>query len=242
LGLWRGLTGKEINGKKLFVSRAQKKEERERELREKFDAFKAERQKKYAGVNLYVKNLADTVDEKKLQAEFAKFGAITSLKIMTDDKKKSRGFGFVCFSSPDEATKAVTEMNGRMVDGKPLYVALAQRKEVRRAQLEQQHSQRRQPMNNMQFQGGPFGMYPPNPNQFQGQRFFPGGPGAQGMQMRRPFPPNPSAGGPQAQYQQNPAVVYGGVPVQGGPPMGAPQMGFARGQPMMYAASCAALP
>merc|ERR1712000_667424 len=49
---------------------------------------------------------------------------------------KSKGFGFVCFSNPDEASKAVSEMNQKMVNQKPLYVALAQRKDVRKNQLE----------------------------------------------------------------------------------------------------------
>lgn len=134
--------GTEINGKQIFVGRAQKKAERESELRQKFEQLKAERLAKYQGVNLYVKNLEDDWDDEKLKNEFGTFGTITSAKVMRDDKGVSRGFGFVCFNAPEEATRAVTEMNGRMCGSKPLYVALAQRKEVRRAQLEAQLAQR----------------------------------------------------------------------------------------------------
>ena len=124
----------------MFAGRAQKKAEREAELRAKFDDLRSERIAKYQGMNLYVKNLADSVDDDALRAEFAPLGTITSAKVMRDPGGKSKGFGFVCFTSPDEAARAVTDANGRMVAGKPMYVALAQRREVRRAQLEQQYS------------------------------------------------------------------------------------------------------
>ncbi|KAJ5142708.1 uncharacterized protein N7515_001495 [Penicillium bovifimosum] len=184
---------REVKSQKLYVGRAQKKHEREEELRKQYEAARMEKASKYQGVNLYVKNLTDDIDDEKLRDLFAPYGTITSAKVMrdaaersptpeaekegeetkeakegeekekevkteeketTEEKKteegeeseekknekkafgKSKGFGFVCFSSPDEASKAVTEMNQRMVNGKPLYVALAQRKDVRRSQLE----------------------------------------------------------------------------------------------------------
>ncbi|KAL5416159.1 Protein phosphatase PP2A regulatory subunit B [Paraphaeosphaeria minitans] len=180
------LNDTEFHGQKLYVGRAQKKHEREEELRKQYEAARLEKQSKYQGVNLYIKNLDDDVDDDKLRDMFSPFGTITSAKVMRDtlpaegseapaeeneeekkedeeekkegsgdeeskDKKenekvtikgekkilgKSKGFGFVCFSNPDEATKAVSDMNQKMIGGKPLYVALAQRKDVRKNQLE----------------------------------------------------------------------------------------------------------
>lgn len=132
------MNGKDVGGKTMVVNAAQKKSVREAELRNKHEMLRNERMQKYQGVNLYIKNLSDDIDDDRLRTEFSPYGTITSCKIMRDDKGFSRGFGFVCYTSPDEATKAVTELNGRMVGQKPIYVALAQRKDVRRAQLEAQ--------------------------------------------------------------------------------------------------------
>lgn len=151
------LNNKEYDGRAIYVGRAQKKAERQAELKHKFDKMKQERIQRYQGVNLYVKNLDDSITDDMLRENFSQFGSITSAKVMTDSESRkraqetgdgkdnlnlSKGFGFVCFSSPEEATKAVTEMNGRIVASKPLYVALAQRKEDRKAHLQQQYMQR----------------------------------------------------------------------------------------------------
>ncbi len=47
---------------------------------------------------------------------------------MTDDGGKSKCFGFVAFDSPEAAEKACTEMNGKEMDGKTLYVGRAQKR------------------------------------------------------------------------------------------------------------------
>jgi polyadenylate-binding protein len=153
---------KEVDGKEIYVGRAQKKAERQAELKEKFERMKMERINRYQGVNLYVKNLDEQIDDERLRKEFSQFGTITSARVMTENGR-TKGFGFVCFSSPEEATKAVTEMNGRIVVAKPLYVALAQRKEDRKAHLAAQYMQR---IAGMRMQG-----------QNVGQIFGPGGTG-----------------------------------------------------------------
>lgn len=156
------LNNKEVEGKEIYVGRAQKKAERQAELKEKFERMKMERINRYQGVNLYVKNLDEQIDDERLRKEFSQFGTITSARVMTEGGR-TKGFGFVCFSSPEEATKAVTEMNGRIVVAKPLYVALAQRKEDRKAHLAAQYMQR---IAGMRMQG-----------QGVGQIFGPGGTG-----------------------------------------------------------------
>lgn len=183
------MNGKDMNGRPLYVGRAQKKAERQAELRKKFEEQKAQRMNKYAGVNLYVKNLDDQIDDEKLRREFQAFGNITSAKVMTDSNGRSKGFGFVCFSTAEEATKAVTDMNGKIVVAKPLYVALAQRKDDRRQQLLTQQYQRATQMTaNRQ---------PPA-----------GGPGMHHLHHAGPLAANPMM----SQQPMNPMSAQGGVP------------------------------
>jgi polyadenylate-binding protein len=102
------LNGKKIDDKEWYVGKAQKKSEREVELKVKFEQSMKEASDKYQGANLYVKNLDDTVSDEKLKELFSQFGTITSCKVMRDPNGVSRGSGFVAFSTPEEASRAVS--------------------------------------------------------------------------------------------------------------------------------------
>jgi polyadenylate-binding protein len=188
------MNGTDVAGRALYVGRAQKRHERQQELKRQFEAKRQERQSRFIGVNLYVKNLDENVTDEQLKTEFGKFGQINSAKIMQEGGR-SKGFGFVCFNTPEEANKAVAEMNGKNLNGKPLYVAMAQRKEDRKIAMASQMMSRfvpaqspfRPPVQQQMFQGPmvpgmPF-MYPGM--QAQGRGYFPSA--AQiGQMMQRP--------------------------------------------------------
>lgn len=77
------LNGQVIEGKEWYVGKAQKKAEREAELKQQFDQSMKEMVDQYQGKNLYIKNLDDTIDDEKLKELFAQYGTITSCKVST---------------------------------------------------------------------------------------------------------------------------------------------------------------
>ncbi|KAK7357157.1 hypothetical protein VNO80_16440 [Phaseolus coccineus] len=135
------LNGSTIDDKVLYVGRAQKKAEREAELKAKIEQERISRYEKLQGANLYLKNLDDNFSNEKLRDFFSEFGTITSCKVTVDSNGHSKGSGFVAFSTPEEASKALNEMNGKLIGRKPLYVAVAQRKEERKAHLQAHFAQ-----------------------------------------------------------------------------------------------------
>nr|XP_006218129.1 polyadenylate-binding protein 1-like [Vicugna pacos] len=136
-----GVNGKVLNGNQLYVGRAQNKAERQSELKHKFEQMKQGKLTRCKGATLYVKNLEDGIDSKWLRKEFSLFGTITNSRVMME-ASRSKGLGFVCYTSHEEANKAIRAMNGKTVITKPLYVANAQSKEERQARLTKNYMKR----------------------------------------------------------------------------------------------------
>lgn len=104
-----GLNGKLIKSKKIYVGKFISRKERENKLGTP---------KRFT--NIYVKNLTDEYDtDEKLKRLFSPHGAITSAVVTKDENGKSKGFGFVCYASADQAEQAVNALNGKdMGNGK----------------------------------------------------------------------------------------------------------------------------
>ncbi|XBI15658.1 hypothetical protein VPH35_058036 [Triticum aestivum] len=119
----KSLNGKMIKDSILYVGRAQKKSEREAELKENFERARNEKFKKFEGLNLYVKNLDGSINDLNLRGLFEFSGEIGSCKVMVDSQGRSKGYGFVSFTTIEAVHKA------------PFYVGVAQRKEERPAML-----------------------------------------------------------------------------------------------------------
>lgn len=114
------LNGSVFGSKEWFVGKAMKKAEREWFLRKK---------DKTNASNLFVKNLALPVDEANLEETFGGFGHVVLAKVIRHKNGISKGFGFVCFSTPEEAQKARDSLDGTVYHGNKLKVCLALSKE-----------------------------------------------------------------------------------------------------------------
>eukprot|EP01028_Stygiella_incarcerata_P014537 TRINITY_DN97_c0_g1_i1.p1 TRINITY_DN97_c0_g1~~TRINITY_DN97_c0_g1_i1.p1 ORF type:complete len:562 (-),score=158.39 TRINITY_DN97_c0_g1_i1:216-1901(-) len=124
--------GKEMEGGLiLYVQRAQKKEERRRTLMRDREEKKSKRRLQFQNCNLYVKNLPEGITDEELYEMFSAFGTIISHRVARNEMKLSRGFGYVCFSSAEEALEAIKIMKNKVYKGKPLYVAYHQSREDR---------------------------------------------------------------------------------------------------------------
>jgi RNA recognition motif-containing protein len=74
-------------------------------------------------MKLYVGNLSWNTDEDALRDAFERVGDVEYAKVITDyDTGRSRGFGFVTFTSSDDATNAITTMDGTELDGRTIKV------------------------------------------------------------------------------------------------------------------------
>lgn len=73
--------------------------------------------------NIFVGNLSFGTTEQTLRSMFEAHGAVSRVSIMTDrDTGRSRGFGFVEMSDPEEGERAIAALNGANVDGRAINV------------------------------------------------------------------------------------------------------------------------
>ncbi len=74
-------------------------------------------------MNIYVGNLNFKVSENELEELFKEFGAVDSVKIITDKfSGRSKGFGFITMDNDDEAKKAIEGLNGTTFKERDLVV------------------------------------------------------------------------------------------------------------------------
>ncbi|KAH9031689.1 hypothetical protein EDB85DRAFT_1958963 [Lactarius pseudohatsudake] len=85
--------------------------------------------------NLFCKNLDPSIDSNGLFSHFRKYGQIVSARVMRNENGDSRGFGFVSFQTPDQATDALHQMNGALLGSKQLVVRLHEPKQLRQEKL-----------------------------------------------------------------------------------------------------------
>ena len=74
-------------------------------------------------MRIYVGNLPYSSSSSSLRTEFEAYGTVGDATVLQDNETgRSRGFGFVEMSDPEEAQKAISDLNGKEWEGRALTV------------------------------------------------------------------------------------------------------------------------
>merc|ERR1712194_436092 len=110
-----GLAGTEIDGKFLKINEQLSKEE----LLAKRAAGAAEREKNEVGTKVYCGNISFETTKETLTEEFTKFGNVLDVYLPVDTRTGfKRGFAFIRMENEADATAAIENMNGILLEGR----------------------------------------------------------------------------------------------------------------------------
>ncbi|KAM4649621.1 RNA-binding protein 39 isoform X3 [Patagioenas fasciata] len=112
-----GLTGQRVLGVPIIVQASQAEKNRAAAMANNL-------QKGSAGpMRLYVGSLHFNITEDMLRGIFEPFGRIESIQLMMDSETgRSKGYGFITFSDSECAKKALEQLNGFELAGRPMKV------------------------------------------------------------------------------------------------------------------------
>ncbi|KAF9765045.1 Polyadenylate-binding protein, cytoplasmic and nuclear [Nosema granulosis] len=118
-----------IKPEKFYIQRAQKKQEREEELRRSFEKMSMDGHSYKR--NLYITNIPKFIEEEELVNVFKEFGSIVSISIGIDAINDQKKYAYICYGTPDEAFIAIEKGNEVFIDGNKLHVAYFKNKAER---------------------------------------------------------------------------------------------------------------
>lgn len=141
------INGMELDGRPVYCGRAQKKAEREENLKRLHARRENQTRgggsgagtysnssssgprrggapittpttaKFQDGLNLFIGNLDESITEEMLSKEFSRMGTIQSMRVITDGAGTPKGYAFVCYATQQEAQKAIAELNNTALPG-----------------------------------------------------------------------------------------------------------------------------
>lgn len=80
-------------------------------------------------MNIFVGSLPYSLEEAELREFFEEYGEVSSVKIIIDKMSgRSKGFGFIEMPNDEQAKKAIDELNGAEVNGRPIVVNKSEEK------------------------------------------------------------------------------------------------------------------